>query len=142
MAANITLTMIKPTAVNKGFIGPVLAMINRAGFRIVAVKYLKLSESDAQSFYEVHKEKHFYNDLIKFMSSGPIIAAILEKENAVEAYRELIGATDPAKAADGTVRKYYGTSIEANAVHGSDSDENAKVEADFFFAKSDRLDYM
>ena len=139
MAANITLTMIKPMAVSKGFIGPVLAMINRAGFRIVAVKYLKLSESDAQSFYEVHKEKHFYNDLIKFMSSGPIIAAILEKENAVEAYRELIGATDPAKAADGTVRKYYGTSIEANAVHGSDSDENAIIETNFFFSNLERF---
>ena len=139
MAANITLTMIKPVAVSKGFIGPVLAMINKAGFRIVAMKYLKLSESDAQSFYEVHKERPFYNDLVKFMSSGPIVVAILEKENAVEAYRELIGATDPAKAADGTMRKYYGTSIEANAVHGSDSDENAIIESDFFFSNLERF---
>ena len=139
MAANITLTMIKPVAVSKGFIGPVLAMINKAGFRIVAMKYLKLSESDAQSFYEVHKERSFYNDLVKFMSSGPIVVAILEKENAVEAYRELIGATDPAKAADGTMRKYYGTSIEANAVHGSDSDENAIIESDFFFSNLERF---
>ena len=139
MAANITLTMIKPMAVSKGFIGPVLAMINKAGFRIVAMKYLKLSESDAQSFYEVHKERSFYNDLVQFMSSGPIVVAILEKENAVEGYRELIGATDPAKAADGTMRKYYGTSIEANAVHGSDSDENAIIESDFFFSNLERF---
>lgn len=139
MAANITLTMIKPLAVSKGFIGPVLAMINKAGFKIAGMKYLKLSESDAQSFYEVHKERPFYNDLVRFMTSGPIVAAILEKENAVEAYRKLIGPTDPTKAEDGTIRKYYGTSIEANAVHGSDSDENAIIETNFFFSNLERF---
>lgn len=136
---NITLTMIKPMAVQKGFIGPILDRINEAGFRIVAMKQMKLTVDQAKAFYEIHKERPFYNDLVAFMTSGPIVAAILEKENAVEAYRELIGSTNPAQAADGTVRKLYGTSIEANAVHGSDSDDNAVIESGFFFSQLERF---
>ncbi len=136
---NITLTMIKPMAVQKGFIGPILAKINEAGFRIVAMKQMKLTVDQAKEFYAIHKERPFYNDLVAFMTSGPIVAAILEKENAVEAYRELIGSTNPAQAADGTVRKLYGTSIEANAVHGSDSDDNAVIEGAFFFSQLERF---
>lgn len=139
MSGKQTFTMIKPLAVQKGFTGPILKMINEAGFRIVAMKFTKLSSEQAGKFYEVHKERPFYNDLVSFMSSGPIVAAVLEKENAVEAYRELIGATNPANAAEGTIRKKYATSIEANAVHGSDSDENAMIEADFFFSKTERF---
>ncbi|MCK4677581.1 MAG: nucleoside-diphosphate kinase [Bacteroidales bacterium] len=136
---NITLTMIKPLAVQKGFIGPILAKVNEAGFRIVAMKQMKLTVDQAKDFYAIHKERPFYNDLVAFMTSGPIVAAILEKENAVEAYRELIGSTNPAQATDGTVRKLYGTSIEANAVHGSDSDDNAVIESAFFFSKLERF---
>ncbi|MCD4746193.1 MAG: nucleoside-diphosphate kinase [Bacteroidales bacterium] len=139
MSGNKTLTMIKPFAVQKAYIGPILAKINEAGFKIIAMKYLQLSLEQAKSFYEVHKERPFYNDLVTFMSSGPIIAAILEKDNAVEEYRKLIGATDPAKSAQGTIRALYGTSLEKNAVHGSDSDENAIIESDFFFSKIERL---
>lgn len=139
MKGNQTLTMIKPLAVKKGYIGPILAMITQAGFRIAAMKYLQLSESQARAFYIVHKDRPFYHDLVKSMSSGPIVAAILEKENAVEDYRALIGPTDPAKAPDGTIRKLYGTTIEANAVHGSDSDENALIESDFFFSRLERF---
>ena len=139
MSGKITLTMIKPMAVQKGFIGPILAKIAEGGFRIAAMKYTKLSVEQAQKFYEVHKERPFYDSLVKSMSSGPIVAAILEKENAVQAYRDFIGATDPAKAAPGTIRALYGTSLEANAVHGSDSDENANIESDFFFAKLERF---
>ena len=131
--------MIKPLAVEKGFIGPILAKIAEGGFRIVAMKYTKLSVEQAQKFYEVHKERPFYDSLVKSMSSGPIVAAILEKENAVQAYRDYIGATNPANAAPGTIRALYGTSLEANAVHGSDSDENAAIESDFFFAKLERF---
>ena len=131
--------MIKPLAVEKGFIGPILAKIAEGGFRIVAMKYTKLSVEQAQKFYEVHKERPFYDSLVKSMSSGPIVAAILEKENAVQAYRDYIGATNPANAAPGTIRALYGTSLEANAVHGSDSDENAIIESDFFFAKLERF---
>nr|NQU91722.1 nucleoside-diphosphate kinase [Bacteroidota bacterium] len=138
MAGSRTLTMVKPTAVQKGFIGPILSMINKAGFRIVAMKYMKLSIDQAKAFYLVHKDRPFYNDLVTFMSSGPIVAAILEKENAVEAYRNLIGATNPENATEGTVRKSYGTSLQANAVHGSDSDENAGIESDFFFSMIER----
>jgi len=130
--------MVKPTAVQKGFIGPILSMINKAGFRIVAMKYMKLSIDQAKAFYLVHKDRPFYNDLVTFMSSGPIVAAILEKENAVEAYRNLIGATNPENATEGTVRKSYGTSLQANAVHGSDSDENAGIESDFYFSMIER----
>lgn len=139
MNGNKTLTMIKPVAVEKGFIGPILAKINEAGFRIVAMKYLRLTLEQAKQFYIVHAERPFYNDLVEFMSSGPIVAAILEKENAVEEYRKTIGATNPANAAPGTIRALYGTSIQANAVHGSDSDENAALESDFFFSKLERF---
>jgi nucleoside-diphosphate kinase len=139
MNGNKTLTMIKPVAVQKGFIGPILAKINEAGFRIVSMKLMLLTEVQAKQFYLVHAERPFYNDLVEFMSSGPIVAAILEKENAVEEYRKLIGATNPANAAPGTIRALYGTSLQANAVHGSDSDENAEIESDFFFSKLERF---
>jgi len=139
MSGKITLTMIKPLAVQKGFIGPILAKIAEGGFRIVAMKHTKLSVEQAQKFYEVHKERPFYESLVNFMSSGPIVAAILEKPNAVEDYRKLIGHTDPAKAEPGTIRKLFAQSIERNAVHGSDSNENAEIEADFFFSKSERF---
>ncbi len=138
MTGKITLTMIKPMAVQKGFIGPILAKIAEGGFKIVAMKYTKLSLEQAEKFYEVHKERPFYGELTEFMSSGPIVAAILEKENAVQAYRDFIGATDPAKADAGTIRALYGTNLGMNAVHGSDSDENANIEGDFFFSKVER----
>ncbi len=131
--------MIKPLAVEKGFIGPILAKIAEGGFRIVAMKYTKLSMEQAQKFYEVHKERPFYASLVNSMSSGPIVAAVLEKDNAVQAYRDYIGATNPANAAPGTIRALYGDSLEANAVHGSDSDENAIIESDFFFSKLERF---
>jgi nucleoside-diphosphate kinase len=134
MAGNITFTMIKPDAVQNNYIGPILAKINEAGFRIKAMKYTKLSKEDAANFYAVHKERPFYGELVDYMSSGPIVAAILEKDNAVEDYRTLIGATDPAKAAPGTIRNLFAKSIAANAVHGSDSDENAAIEGSFFFS--------
>ena len=139
MAGNITLTMIKPDAVKKNYIGGILKMINEAGFRIVAMKYTKLSPEKAGEFYAVHKERPFYNELVTFMSSGPIVAAILEKDNAVEDFRKLIGATDPSKAEEGTIRKLYASSIGENAVHGSDSDENAIIEGDFHFSKVERF---
>ncbi len=139
MAGTITLTMIKPYAVQNGYTGPILAKINEAGFRIMAMKYLQLTLNQAQAFYSVHEGKVFYEKLTRFMSAGPIVAAILEKENAVEDYRKLIGATDPKKADEGTLRKLFGASIEMNAVHGSDSDENAAQEADFFFSKLERF---
>lgn len=125
--SNKTFTMIKPDAVGNNYIGPILAKINEAGFRIVAMKYTKLSAELAGQFYAVHRERPFYKDLVSYMSSGPIVAAILEKDNAVEDFRKLIGATDPAKAAPGTIRNLFAKSIEANAVHGSDSDENADL---------------
>ncbi len=139
MATNRTFTMIKPDAVENGYIGGILKMINDAGFRIVALKYTKLSNEAAGTFYEVHKERGFYGELVDYMSAGPIVAAILEKENAVADFRNLIGATDPTKAAEGTIRKIYAKSIAANAVHGSDSDENAQIEGDFFFSKLERF---
>ena len=139
MATNRTFTMIKPDAVENGYIGGILKMINDAGFRIVALKYTKLSKEAAGTFYEVHKERGFYGELVDYMSAGPIVAAILEKENAVADFRNLIGATDPTKAAEGTIRKIYAKSIAANAVHGSDSDENAQIEGDFFFSKLERF---
>jgi len=142
MAENITLTMIKPEAVGKNYIGPILQMINEAGFKIAALKLTKLSTRQAEAFYLVHSDKPFYADLVAFMSSGPIVAAILEKENAVADFRKLIGATNPENADEGTIRKLFAESLQMNAVHGSDSDENAQVEADFFFAKSDRVTYM
>ena len=135
MSGKKALTMIKPLAVKQGFIGPILAKVNENGFRISALKLLWLTENQAKEFYAVHRERPFYNDLVKSMSSGPIVAAVLKKDNAVDEYRKLIGATNPANAEAGTIRKLYGSSLEANAVHGSDSDENALIESDFFFSK-------
>jgi nucleoside-diphosphate kinase len=142
MAGNITLTIIKPGAFRKGYTGPILNMINEAGFRILAIKLTKMSTRQAETFYTIHRSKPFYESLVEFMSSGPVIAAILQKDNAVEDYRKLIGATNPENAEEGTIRKKYAESVEMNAVHGSDSDENATIEADFFFAKSERTDCM
>lgn len=139
MATNRTFTMLKPDAVSNGYIGGILKMINDAGFRIVAMKYTKLASETAGAFYEVHKERPFYGELVSYMSSGPIVAVILEKENAIADFRTLIGATDPTKADAGTIRKIYAKSIAANAVHGSDSDENAQIEGDFFFSKLERF---
>ena len=131
--SNITFTMVKPDALLAGNSGAILKMIEEAGFRIKALRMLQLSAASAGAFYEVHKERPFYADLCKYMSSGPIIAAVLEKDNAVADFRKLIGATNPANAEDGTIRKIFAKSIEANAVHGSDSDENAAIEAAFYF---------
>ena len=131
---NRTFTMIKPDAFSKGYTGNILAMIEKAGFRLVALKKIRLSEEKAGEFYAVHKARPFYGELVEFMSSGPIVAAILEKDNAVEDFRKLIGATDPAKAEEGTVRKLYAESVGKNAVHGSDSDENPQIEGSFFFS--------
>jgi nucleoside-diphosphate kinase len=139
MAGKQTFTMIKPSTFAANHSGAILKMINEAGFVIKAMKITKLSAEQAGAFYEVHKERPFYGSLVKFMSSGPIVAASLEKENAVEDYRKLIGATNPANAADGTIRKLFAISMEENAVHGSDSDENAIIESDFFFSKTERF---
>ncbi len=139
MAGNRTFTMIKPDAVENNYIGPILAKINEAGFRIIAMKYTRLSKERAGQFYAVHKERPFYGELVDYMSSGPIVAAILEKDNAVESFRKLIGATDPSKAEPGTIRKLFAKSIAANAVHGSDSDENAGIEGSFFFSKLEQF---
>ena len=139
MANNITFTMIKPDAVKNNYIGGILAMINEAGFKIKAMKYTQLTKADAEGFYEVHKERPFFGELVDFMSSGPIVAAILEKDNAVADFRKLIGATNPAEAEEGTIRKKYATSLGENAVHGSDSDENAAIEGSFHFAMTDRF---
>ncbi len=134
MAGNITFTMIKPDAVEAGNIGNILQMIQAGGFSIKAMKYTKLSPEKAGEFYEIHKERPFYGELVEFMSRGPIVAAVLEKDNAVADFRTLIGSTNPAEAAEGTVRKKYASSIGENAVHGSDSDENALIEANFHFS--------
>ncbi len=142
MAGKITLTIIKPGAVLNQYTGPILSMINEAGFKITAMKLTRLSPQQAEQFYAIHRSKPFYESLVEFMSSGPIVAAILEKENAVEDYRNLIGATDPAKAENGTIRRRYAESMEKNAVHGSDSDENAVIESDFFFARNERVDCL
>ncbi len=139
MAGNRTFTMIKPDAYGAGNSGAILKMIEEGGFTIKAMKLTKLTPEKAGMFYAVHKERPFYNDLVKYMSSGPIFAAILEKDNAVEDFRKLIGATNPAEAAEGTIRKIFATSIEANAVHGSDSDENAEIEGSFFFSQFERV---
>ena len=136
MAGNITFTMIKPDAVKAGHIGAILNQITEAGFRIKALELKQLSLATAQAFYEVHKERPFFGELTEFMSSGPIVAAVLEKENAVADFRKLIGATNPAEAEPGTIRAKYATSIGENAVHGADSDENALREARFHFAES------
>jgi nucleoside-diphosphate kinase len=126
--------MIKPDAVENGYIGAILEKITSAGFKIVALKYTRLSKRDAQEFYAIHKARPFFGELVDFMTRGPIVAAILEKDNAVEDFRALIGATNPAEAAEGTIRKLYATDIAENAVHGSDSDENAAIEGAFHFA--------
>ena len=139
MATNRTFTMIKPDAVKNGYTGAILDDIIKGGFKVVALKYIHLSTEAAGAFYAVHKERPFYNDLVSFMTSGPIVAAILEKDNAVEDFRKLIGATDPKKADEGTIRQKYAESIEANAVHGSDSDENADIEGNFFFSAFERF---
>lgn len=133
MAQQITFTMIKPDAVENGHIGAILGQIDQAGFRISALEMTQLTTEQAQDFYAVHKERPFFQDLVEYMTSGPVVAAILEKDNAVEDFRKLIGATDPANAEEGTIRKKYASSIAANAIHGSDSDENAQIEAGFFF---------
>lgn len=139
MATNRTFTMIKPDAVANGHIGAILNDIIAGGFKIIAMKYIQLSKETAGAFYAVHKERPFYGELVEFMTSGPIVAAILEKDNAVEDFRTLIGATDPAKAAEGTIRNKYAKSIDANAVHGSDSDENAEIEGNFFFNQFEKF---
>ena len=139
MTGNITFTMIKPDAVEANNVGPILAMINKAGFKVLAMKYMRLTKEQAGKFYSVHKERPFYGELTEYMSSGPIVAAILSKDNAVVDYRQLIGATDPAKAEEGTIRKVFAKSIAANAVHGSDSNENANIESNFFFSELERF---
>ena len=136
---NRTFTMVKPDAVAAGNTGNILAMIEQAGYKIVALKLTQLSEVKAGEFYAVHKERPFYGELVSFMSSGPIVAAILEKDNAVLDFRTLIGATDPSKAEEGTIRKKYAKSLGENAVHGSDSDENAAIESAFHFAVTDMI---
>ena len=138
MAGQITFTMIKPCAVGKNYIGQIISMIQDAGFKIIALKLTRLDKQKAGKFYEVHKERPFYNSLVEFMSSGPIVALIVQKDNAVDDFRKLIGATNPAEAAEGTIRKFYGESIDKNAVHGSDSDENAINECSFFFSEFER----
>lgn len=140
MAGNRTFTMIKPDAVESKNIGNILQMITDAGFEIKAMKYTRLSEEQAKKFYEVHAERPFYQELVDYMISGPIVAAILEKNNAVADFRALIGATDPAEAAEGTIRKKYAESKAKNAVHGSDSDENAKIEGEFHFSAAEVID--
>ena len=139
MATNRTFTMIKPDAVADGNMGAILKMIEDAGFKIISMKYTRLSADLAGKFYEVHKERPFYGELVEYMSSGSIVAAILEKDNAVADFRTLIGATNPAEAAEGTIRKLYAKSIGENAVHGSDSDENAQIEGNFFFSQFERF---
>jgi len=136
---NKTFTIIKPDATRKGHTGAILAQINSAGFKIAALKMLHLSAEKAGEFYAVHRERPFYGELVEFMSSGPVVAAILEKQNAVEDFRTLIGATNPAQAAEGTIRKLYAASIGENAVHGSDSNSNALIEGDFFFNKLEQF---
>jgi nucleoside-diphosphate kinase len=134
MATNRTFTMLKPDSVEKGNIGAILEKITASGFRIVAMKLTHLTTSDAQAFYEVHSERPFYGELVEYMTRGPVVSAILEKENAVEDFRTLIGATNPADAAEGTIRKLYAASMGENAVHGSDSDDNAAIEGAFHFS--------
>ncbi len=139
MTTNRTFTMIKPDAVANGHAGKILDQILEAGFKVIALKYTQLSTEKAGEFYDIHRERPFFNDLVSFMTSGPIYAAILEKDNAVEDFRKLIGATDPQKADEGTIRNRFAKSIDANAIHGSDSDENANIEGNFFFAENERF---
>lgn len=135
MAENRTFTMIKPDAVSAGNTGAIIKMIEEAGFSIIAMKKTLLTPERAGQFYAIHKERPFFKDLVSYMSAGPIVPIVLEKENAVESFRQLIGATDPKKAAPGTIRALFAESIEANAIHGSDSNDNAQIESDFFFSK-------
>lgn len=137
MSGNRTFTMLKPDAIENGHMGKIIDMIIQAGFSIKAMKFTRLTEDQAKKFYEVHAERPFYGELVEYMTSGPIVAAILEKENAVADFRSLIGATDPAEAAEGTIRKYYAESKGRNAVHGSDSDENAEIEGKFHFTAAE-----
>jgi nucleoside-diphosphate kinase len=137
--SNITFTMIKPDATGKSYTGAITDRILKAGFTIKAMKWTKLTREQAGAFYAVHKERPFYAELVEFMSSGPIVAAILEKENAVADFRKLIGATNPAQADEGTIRKDFAASVGENAVHGSDSDENAIIESNFFFSQLERF---
>jgi len=137
--SNRTFTMIKPDATSKGYTGVILDQIIKAGYTVKAMKWIKLTEEQAGLFYDIHRARPFFGELVNFMCSGPIVAAILEKDNAVADFRELIGATNPANAAEGTIRKNFAASIGENAVHGSDSDENAIIEGDFFFSKLDRF---
>ncbi|MDR2037578.1 MAG: nucleoside-diphosphate kinase [Bacteroidales bacterium] len=139
MSGNYTFTIIKPCAVKKGYIGAILADIQKAGFKIIAMKYVQMTTSQAESFYGIHKERPFFSSLVQFMTSGPVVVAILQHENAVEEYRQLIGATNPENAAEGTIRKKYAQSLQENAVHGSDSDENAMIESNFFFSQCERF---
>ena len=134
MTANRTFTMLKPDAIENGYTGAILEKITASGFKIVALKMTRLSVADAQAFYAIHNKRPFFNDLVHFMTNGPIVAAVLEKENAVDDFRALIGATNPEDAAEGTIRKLYATSMSKNAVHGSDSDENAAIEINFHFS--------
>ncbi|TAL66263.1 MAG: nucleoside-diphosphate kinase [Bacteroidetes bacterium] len=140
MYSDFTFSIIKPNAVRTGKTGPILAMINEGGFEIEAMRMVKLTTPQAESFYSVHKGKPFFDGLIEFMTSGPIVVMVLRHENAVEEFRKLIGATDPAKAEPGTIRKTFAVSVQMNAVHGSDSIENAIIEANFFFSGIDRFD--
>lgn len=139
MKTNQTFTMIKPDAVANGHIGSILNKITAAGFRISALKMTQLTTTDAEAFYAVHNERPFFGELVSFMTSGPIVAAVLEKENAVNDFRTLIGATNPAEAAEGTIRKLFATSLGENAVHGSDSDENAAIEITFHFSEREQF---
>lgn len=137
MSVNFVLAILKPDAVRKGYVGPILSKITEAGFKIRALKMTSFSTQDAQRFYEVHKERSFFNSLVTFMSSGPIVAVVLEKENAIENFRALIGATDPEKATEDTIRRVYAESVEQNAIHGSDSVENASKEVSFIFTRKE-----
>jgi len=139
MNGNITFSIIKPNAVRTGKAGPILSMINEAGFEIVAMKMLRMTTDQAESFYEVHRGKPFFESLVEFMTSGPVFVMVLRHENAVDEFRKLIGATDPAKAEPGTIRKLYAVSVQMNAVHGSDSDENSQRESDFFFSNIEKF---
>lgn len=139
MTTNRTFTMLKPDAIQNGNIGAILEKINAAGFRIVAMKMTHLTKADAEAFYSVHAERPFFADLVEYMTSGPIVPAILEKDNAVEDFRTLIGATNPSEAAEGTIRKMYAESIASNAVHGSDSNENAAIESAFHFSTREKF---
>tara|TARA_B100001250_G_scaffold56911_1_gene44021 strand:+ start:1084 stop:1509 length:426 start_codon:yes stop_codon:yes gene_type:complete len=141
MEKNKTFTMIKPDAVEKGHIGGILKKINDSGFKIIAMKLTKLTKERASEFYKIHEEKPFFNDLIEYMTSGPIVSAVLQKENAVEDFRKLIGSTNPNEAAEGTIRKLYAESISANAIHGSDSNENALIESKFHFDENEFFNY-